>query len=833
MNEAALSRISSVIKVEDDLQKIEGLRQQFIKEKTSIDVKLHNTTQEQIESVVSNLDKLKLSVNKLGNIKANVDKINTIHEETVTNAREYETLKSVTNVYQTMMQVQNLYTDIANFRQYVEHIGNMIAAEFDAVSESIDYPLLNIHRIHFNVTQARNFLEYLEAEAEALSDDTQSIVRKIVFPVRKMVRDFDDLLKEIVISITEAVKEGNVEMVHKVVRIIEYETAEDVKLSLYNALQVNNLESRKTENYSKFRACPRHYKKFFFDKLEESLADTFNKCVHHFQQDRLLVYDNLEWLEDELVFVERTLAQLFPENWRVLDFVFGSYYNLLHNFTMDIIHASPPAEDLMRVLMYDTHYNAFIASLFGPEKAKKTVQKSILGDELKETVLEDYLKVIVLKMSEWNEVLIEQEAEVFVSRLEPPDYYSLKQTIEDIDQYDHPIFHEVMTEVYVLPDFKTTLSMLKEQADVAADSGYGKVLVAVIENWSVCYIKRVEAYMKLIEDEIVKYMSVYNNDHCLIKGSRTKRLLRIQPSKPVPTYDVENMSPEELAEISKPGLVEYLTALGNTYEINHERLMDKFLPKYQQKVHLAYQTRIVEAFENTDFPGSELNGMVIRALVDIMINDLTPALSTVFTSKWYENEKGPNTGEPNMAQKIVKTIEEYMLEMKGYATYEMYNITFTVALDSLMTAYLRIGYQNILHGDGKKIDPTAVKKHKSFAEAVNRDIGIIYEGLDHLFSRKDVLYLVKSLSALEFLTALATCENIIEDVPEIWEHEILETYYDCSVEFVRGALLCRKDVDNKTVGPLIERLQEIKNHYQQAVPAPETEVVTLNHFVYT
>ncbi|KAM9911324.1 hypothetical protein OXX69_003618 [Metschnikowia pulcherrima] len=165
MNEAALSRISSVIKVEDDLQKIEGLRQQFIKEKTSIDVKLHNTTQEQIESVVSNLDKLKLSVNKLGNIKANVDKINTIHEETVTNAREYETLKSVTNVYQTMMQVQNLYTDIANFRQYVEHIGNMIAAEFDAVSESIDYPLLNIHRIHFNVTQARNFSEYLEAEA--------------------------------------------------------------------------------------------------------------------------------------------------------------------------------------------------------------------------------------------------------------------------------------------------------------------------------------------------------------------------------------------------------------------------------------------------------------------------------------------------------------------------------------------------------------------------------------------------------------------------------------------------------------------------------------------
>ncbi|GEQ68479.1 hypothetical protein JCM33374_g2147 [Metschnikowia sp. JCM 33374] len=832
MNEAALSRISSLIKVEDDLQKIEGLRQQFVKEKTSIDIKLHHTTQEQIGSVVSNLEKLKTSVVRLGNIKANVDKINSIHEETVANSREYDTLKNVTTVYQTMMQVQNLYTDIANFRQYIEHINSMITAEFDEVANNIEYPLTNIFRIHFNVTQARNFSDYLETQSQELSDDTQSIINKIVTPVRKMVRAFDDLLKEIVISITEAVKDGNEEMVHRLVRIIEFEITEDAKMLLKQKVGMVTGDSNINSDYAIYRAQPRHYKKFFFDKLEESLADTFNKCVDHFQEDPMSVYDNIEWLEDELIFVERSLSQLFPDSWKISDFVFSAYYNMLHKFTMKIIHSSPPAEDLMRILMYDSHYNSFIVSLLGPEKVKETATKSILGDELKESVLDDYSKVIVSKMNEWNEVLMTQQETVFVNRDESPDYYSLRQSIEDIDQYDHPIFHEVMTEVFVLPDFKTTLSMLKEQADVAADSGYGKVLVCVIENWSLCYIKRVEAYMRLIEDEISKYMSVYNNDHCLIKGSRAKRLLRIQPSKPEPTYDVENMTPEELAEISKPGLVEYLTALGNTYEINHERLEEKFLPNYSSKVHATYQSRIKEAFENTDFPSSELNGMVIRALVDIMINDLTPALSTVFTSKWYDNERGPNSGELNMAQKIVQTIEEYMLEMKGYATYEMYNITFTVALDSLMTAYLRIGYQNILDGDGKKIDPTAVKKHKSFGEAVNRDIGIIYEGLDHLFSRKDVLYLVKSLSSLEFLIALATCQNVSEDVPEIWEHEILETYYDCSVEFVRGALLCRKDVDAKTVGPLIDRLSEIKERYHQAVESPESEVVTLNHFTY-
>lgn len=832
MNEAALSRISSLIKVEDDLQKIEGLRLQFVKEKTSIDVKLHHTTQEQIQSVVSNLEKLKTSVNKLGNIKANIDRINTIHEETVVNSREYDTLKSVTSVYQTMMQVQNLYTDIANFRQYIDHIESMIEAEFKAVNESIEYPIDNIYRIHFNVTQARNFSEYLEQESEMLSDDTQSIIRRIVTPVRKIVRGFDDLLKEIIISITEAVKEGNVEMVHKIVRIIEFEDTEDLKLVLNTNLDTTTQEQKRTANYSKYRAHFRHYKKFFFDKLEESLADTFDKCVDHFEKDPLLVYDNLDWLEDELIFVERTLALLFPPEWEISNFVFNAYYNILHKFTMDIINTNPPAEDLMRILMYDTHYNSFIVSLFGAEKVKATSTKSILGDELKETVLDDYLKVIVSKMTEWNEVLIAQEAEVFVNRDEAPDYYSLTQTIEVVDQYDHTESRDITSEVYVLPDFKTTLSMLKEQADVAADSGYGKVLVGVIENWSVCYIKRVEAYLRLIETEMQKYMSVYNNDHFLNKASRTKRFLRIQQPNSEPAYDVENMTAEELAKISKPGLVDYLVALGNTYEINHEKLTNKFLPKYQSKVHPTYQTRIQHAFEDTAIPEDELNALVTRALVDIVMNDLQPALSTVFTSNWYDNERNQNAGELNMAQKIVKTIEEYMLDMRGYATYEMYNFTFTVILDSFITTYLRIGYNNILHGDGKKIDPTAVKKHKSFAEAVSRDTGIFYHGLENLICSRDSLYLVKSLSSLEFLVTLATCENISEEVPEIWEHEILETYYDCSVEFVRGVLLCRKDTDSKTVDPIIERLIEIKDRYHQAVPVPEMHVITLSMFTY-
>lgn len=830
MSEAALSRISNLIKVEDDLTKLDSLRQQFHKERNSIDLKLHLAAQQQIDLVVSNLEKLKTALEKLNFIKGNIDHINAIYDESVTQVKEYDTIKQVSSVFQTMMQVQNLYTDIANFRQYLDHITSMIELELDAMSLDITYPLYNFYRIHFNVTQARNLADYLDAQSALLSGDTQLIVGKIVQPLRAMVRKFDELLNEIVISVTEAVKEGNTEIVDKLVRFIEHEAAEDLKVQLLGDLALVDGETLKISDYSKLRLKPRHYKKFFFAKLNESLADTFDKCVEHFQQDKMLVYDNLEWLEDELVFVVHTLAPMFPQHWELSQFIQNVYYNKLHKFTMDLINTNPPAEDLMRILEYDAHYNQFSKSLQTAEDSKRE-QKSILGEELKNSVLDDYLKVILSKMEEWNENLIKQELRSFVERDEAPDVYLYSQTIDDLDQYEHLISLDITADVYVLPDFRTTLSMFKEQADVAADSGYGKVLVGVIESWAHYYNKRTFSYMQLVDDEVGKYMSIYNNEKYLIKELKTKRFLRMQ-QKPHEEYDVDNMTPEELADISKPGLVEYLAALGNTYEINTDRLQDKFLPNYMSKVHSSYQTRIEQAFQDTLAPSTDLNAQVIRSIADIIVNDLLPELSTVFTKLWYDSGKA-QAGEPIMAQKILETIAEYMEELKGYASYDLYSLTFTVVLDTFVASYLRIGYQNILHGDGKKIDPAATKKHKLFADAINRDIAILYEGLDLLFSRKDAAYLMRSLTALELLTTLATMENPLSEIPQFWEDEILEKFYYCSVEYVRGILLCRKDIEAKAVPPLMDKLAEIQRNYHAEIDPPEVAVSTLNNFAYT
>lgn len=63
-------------------------------------------------------------------------------------------------------------------------------------------------------------------------------------------------------------------------------------------------------------------------------------------------------------------------------------------------------------------------------------------------------------------------------------------------------------------------------------------------------------------------------------------------------------------------------------------------------------------------------------------------------------------------------------------------------LTFFITTYLRNGYHNILHSDGKKISPTEVKQYESFVEAVSRGTGIFYhENLKFCF--RDSFYILK------------------------------------------------------------------------------------------
>ncbi|KAI5959089.1 SEC6 [Candida pseudojiufengensis] len=815
MSDIALSKIGGLIKTEDDLSKIELIRQQFAKEKSAIDVKLSTSTQLQIDSIRDNVAQLDNTMKKMIDIKGSVSKIKQIHNESITSVKDYEIIRKMTTINQSLNQISSLYNDIKNLKPLLKELNTDITKEYESINNDLLYPLPNLLLIHYRYTQIRNFQDYLEFYTKSLSDDLRSIVLNIISNVKDTIKLFDELLNECIMSITETARDNNYSCLYNVIGIIIWEDQQDIKLDLMNDLSL--AKSDINQDYKNFRSKKRNYKRFFFEKFKISLESQFNECINFYSNDKIALYDNLQWLEEEIIFIHQILDPLFPKNWKIDEFVQKVYYDKLHNFTMEMINLEPPAEDILRILSYDKKFETFIKQCDG-----KTT--SIIGEDLKNSVLEDYLKSITTKMKEWNESLIKQETKFFTERNKAPDVYPFEQTIEEEDNFNNITEIDIQIPAFVLPDFKTPLNMLKQQADVAAESQYSKILVEVIESWCQCTNIRMENFKIIIDEENDRYFTIFNNEKFLINQSKAKRLFTKKPT----VVNVDELTPEEQRNISREGLIEYLVALANSLEISNEIVNDKFKSNYLEKVHSNYHQRISTAFENTTETSIELSIKISNSICKIIINDLYPELGKLFSKKWLEDGQ-KQTGEIMMASLISETIAEYMREVRSYSVYTIYKELFQLLLDNFVCSYLKIGFENILYGDGKKINPETTG-YKSFASRIRLDAELIFEGLQDLFTKKDLKYLFTSLSAIEKIGDLSTCPDPMHNIPAIWSSDILPVFYDCSIDYIKAIVYCRKDMEKSQWKELEPKLIELKKQYHSEVESPNFAVLTLDNF---
>ncbi|KAI3402586.2 SEC6 [Candida oxycetoniae] len=820
MSDVALSRIGSLIKTQDDIANVDSIRQQFIKEKLSIDVQLSTMTQLHFDSMMDNLSQMKDTLKKMTDIKGNLGKIQQIYKESVSVPKDNEIIRKMIIVNQFMNQTANLYNDISNFKSIVDSLKHAIMVEQEKMQQSLEYTMPQFLNIHFQYTQIRNFQDYLESYSQSSSDDLKSIVFRITSPTKELIRSFDNLLNECITSLTECTRENNLEILYKIVAMVIYEEQQDLKLQVSRSLKLDTSDINRS--YKTFRSRERHYKNFFFEKFRLYFQGTFDACIEYNANDPIALYDNLDWMQDEIVFVHDAMTPLFPPEWNFDTFVQNIFYDKLHQYTLDLINNEPAAEDILKILTYDKKYTDFIKSIGG----RSGTTSSIIGDDLKDTVLDDYMRNITTKMMEWNESLIKQESKVFIERSKAPDIYPYEQDIPDVDAANEPVIRHIEVSAFVLPDFKSPMIMMKEQADAASLSGNSKILLAVIENFCACYVERVLNFVNLVDEEMDKYFSFYNNFQFLVKTSKARRLFKKKPT----VLDVDSLTPEEQANLSREGLVEYLGALANSLEISNDILNNKFAITYKEKVHTSYHVRVTTAFSTTVDKSSALVSEICISVSNIIINDLYPILCHLFTKKWLEDGQR-QTESVMMMTLVAQTIAEYMAEARSYCIYTVYQVLFEIFLDKFVCTYLSIGFENILQGEGKRIDPKT-QGYKAFKSRIQSDAELLFAGLSDLFMEKDRHYLLSSLTAIELLADLGTCENPMENIPEQWKEFVLPVFYDCSLDYIKGVVLCRKDMSKsqwKTLEPI---LIEIKDDYHKKMEPPQVPVLTLDGFEF-
>ena len=200
-----------------------------------------------------------------------------------------------------------------------------------------------------------------------------------------------------------------------------------------------------------------------------------------------------------------------------------------------------------------------------------------LMDGKEQSLIEDYLQLIVSKLDEWSANLMKTEISEFTKREEPPEV--------DSDG------------LYGTQGAVILFQMVNQQVDLATESGQGAILARVVGETNRVMKGIQDQWTKVIDAEFKKQME----------------------------------KPEEVAG----GLVEYCIALAND-QVKSADYAEALLVRLEPLVSEKYRVTINERLNDAIDGYLDVAKKCMQTLIDTIFNDLKPATKILFQQPWYD-----------------------------------------------------------------------------------------------------------------------------------------------------------------------------------------------------
>jgi exocyst complex component 3 len=317
----------------------------------------------------------------------------------------------------------------------------------------------------------------------------------------------------------------------------------------------------------------KHYRTKFMKCIADSIQDRFEEAHKRDQRDAAAFLDSLGWMYQDIIRIESDVVSCFPPSYDIYSVYIREYHKCLDKTIKKILSSDPEASILLKLHAWLKEYKQNMQELNVPPEYLEPP----LLDGKEQSLIEDYLKLIIKKLDEWSTNLMKTEIETFTVRGDPPEL--------DGDG------------LYGTQGAVILFQMVNQQVDLAMESGQGAILARVITD-----INRV---VRGIQDQWTKVVEVE---------------LKKQIEKPeeVPT-----------------GLVEYCIALAND-QIKcadfAEALSGRIEPLVSEKYRVTITDRLNDAIDGY----LDVAKKCTQALIDVIFNDLKPATKQLFQPSWYD-----------------------------------------------------------------------------------------------------------------------------------------------------------------------------------------------------
>lgn len=578
--------VAEFLKSPDDLTKIAALRKKLLKEQSSLSAKLKLGAKEQLEATRDGLLKLQATRQDVAAIREAFAQVEALYTDTEGEDgvksnhpdanRSFRVISQVSQIHRNFVQTTSTLEKLDALPDKIQALAEMLQRGQDDIMG----PAPDLLPLHFHLSQLEAFRNETFQIARTCSADIRSTVSEFFAPLDGLIKAFDDYIMVLAERTLDLVREGRPAVVVKLVKIIEKESREDERAAAIRLAKRANLEGA-----ARFRSVVANarviklYRLKFVEAIDRATAELLDECWARFGADAtsLEFLGHLDWIYDDLRFVQSDVTPLFPEDYNILRTFVKSYHKHLGSILRErILATEPEASALLELYQFTQEYTKTMTKEIGADKA--WLEPTLLAGR-EQSIIDDYLGLITKKIDEWTANLMSDEVREFVSRQNPPE--------EDNEG------------LYGLQGAAILFQMVNQQVDVAADSGQAGLLAKVVDHAAKAMHSTQTTWLRVLESELKKQREAKSAD------------------------DVVG------------GLVEYVIALAND-QLKSADYAEVLIGRLEPMVSKKYQAGIREAVDNALNGFLDVSKRCTQVLVDLVFADLQPAIKDLFTFPvWY------------------------------------------------------------------------------------------------------------------------------------------------------------------------------------------------------
>ncbi|KZT64484.1 exocyst complex component Sec6 [Daedalea quercina L-15889] len=630
------------------------------------------------------------------------------------------------NQVATFDQISRVSIVHRNFERVEEMVNNLIDMNthldmledmLTADSQDILGPAPNLLRAHYQIRRLESFRNETMHMAKKSSADVRNTLKQQFERLDGLIEGFEQYVLALARNILMICMEGNVETVVKLVKIAEIEGLEDQKAIAIKLVK----KAAKMDAAAKFRSMQadarviKHYTSKIRKCITESIQTTFDEAYASNGNNAAAFLENVDWLYQDLIHIETDVVPCFPQSWEIFNHYVKEYHKAFDATLKKIVASEPEASVLLALNQTIKDYKKKMKELEIPPE----LLLPPLLDGREQDLIEDYLRLIIKKLEEWTENLMKTEVASFTQREEPPETNS--------------------DGLYGMQGAVILFQMVNQQVDLAMESGQGLILARTIEE-----VNRV------------------------MRGVQTRWLQLV---------DAEYKRFAEKPDEVPGGLVEYCIALANDQlksADSTESLSARIEPLVSDKYRVPIHDHLNDAIDGF----LDVAKKCQQTLIDIVFNDLRPALKQLFQPPWYDG----------VIAQVVETIRDYMSDYNAYLNQTLVELLAEDLIDAFLVAYL-----NALANAPKLKIPQALDRMRNDIDDAYKLFGQ-YKKLEELEPRMQVLDMV--LSMLEASQSLV-----------FLSYYSFAKVYGPNIAFVENILKARGDLDRSGVSEVMESIK--------------------------